>query len=336
MQLPPSKLQMKSTDFEVPCTCQLQLLPLIQNNQIHFVLFKCEAAGSKSSGKLFQGQIESFDVFTGSRNAQKNFMNCKKCVCPTIFPYLKKIIILAGNSDAGTNLKLGFYQLINNKGYFCSWDLIPNSKHPTFQLELKNSLCVPYGKDGAVIVGVLNQVIQQQISVHLTLHMFNPVKTFGKNWRSVTLPLPQLQSPDGRKYQIQSCIIVENDLYCSLLLHGSKAFVCKIDLTSSQQFSKEVSNSWSLLDPLLCNCFLSVFNGEVFAITFKNVDGKSILEMRECAKSFVSSLDYQFKFPSIIKAVATSIVPELSNTLVVVYHDNKTNKCFVKKLSIYQ
>ena len=117
--------------------------------------------------------------------------------------------------------------------------------------------------------------------------------------------------------------------------------VCKVDLTPLQQYGKEaydVSHSWSLSDTLLCDCFLSLFGDEIFAVTFKNVNDKTVMEVRQSSNYFTSSLEYQFEFPSIVKvrSVADMVTPEIPHTLVVVYHDIKSNKCFVKKFYIYQ
>ncbi|XP_065911688.1 uncharacterized protein [Dysidea avara] len=325
--------------FEVPCTCQQQLLPLIQNNQVHLI-FTSQTTGRRLSvgNKRLQGYMENYSLVNDSED-KKTFSNCKKCVCPTVVLYLNKVTILGGSSDAGSTFKLGLYQF-TPKSYYSSWEPVVNSKFFPLQFELKNSLCISYGNDEIVAVSVSTKLIQAEFTLSLVLHLFSPTPIAGKYWRSTTVPLPNAQCCDGR-YKIQSGIILENNLYCSLLLQGTKVLVCKVDLSPLQQSGKEaydVSHSWSLSDSLLCDCFLSLFSGEVVAVTFKNVDDKTVMEVRQSSNYFTSSLEYQFEFPSLVKArsVADVVIPEIPHTLVVVYHDIKSNKCFVKKFYIYQ
>jgi len=314
-----------TTDFEVPCSCQQQLTPLIHGNEVHFVVQASGRRGTKNS----QGYIESYSLFDGGKE-KKTFSNHKKYVSPSMIFYLNKITILGANSDVGSR---ALYQL--NSRSNSSWECVLNSKCSSLQLELKKSLCISYDNEKVVVVNALNQLIQKDFSVSLVIYFFSSSTTAEKYWRSVNIALSNVQSPDGRKYEIQSGVIFQNSLYCSLLLPGTKTMVCKVDMATLQQHvaTCEISKSWSLLDSLLLDCFLAVFDGEIVAITFKNVNNKSIMEVRRCSQSFVSSLEYHYEFPSVVKVVTASV---LSENVIVVYHDCKADKCLVKKLNIYQ
>jgi len=323
-----------TANFEVPCTCQQQLLPVVQNNKIHLT-FILQTAGLKLSKKL-QGYIKNFSLVDGSKD-KKTFNNCKRCVCPTVLLYLNKVTILGGSSDAGSTFKLGLYQL-THKSHYSSWVPVLNSKFYTSQLELKNSLCIAHGNDEVVVVSVSTKLTQAEFTCSLVLHLFSPIPIAGKYWRSTSIALPNAKSCDGRKYIIQSGIIFKNDLYCSLLLQGTEALVCKVDLQQCDDEAFDILNSWSLADTLLSDCFLSLFAGEVVAVTFKNVSDKTVMEVRQSSKHFTTSLQYLFEFPSIVKArsVAASVSEEIPHALVVIYHDSENNKCFVKTFYIDQ
>ena len=323
-----------TANFEVPCICQQQLLPLIQNNEIH-LSFVSQTTGIRLNKKL-QGYIKNYNLVDG-RKDKKSFNNCKRCVCPTVLFYLNKVTILGSSSDAGSTFKVGLYQL-THKLYCSSWELVLNSIFYPSELELKNSLCIACGNDEVVVVSVSTKIIQEEFTCSLVLHLFSPTPMAGIHWRSTNIALPNAKSCDGRKYIIQSGIIFENNLYCSLLLQGTKALVCKVDMQQYGSKAYDVSCSWSLSDTLLSDCFLSLFGGEVVAVTFKNVSDKTVMEVRQSSKHFTSSLQYQFEFPSIVKArsVAASVTVGIPHALVVIYHDSDNDKCFVKKFYIYQ
>ena len=319
------------TNFEIPrsCNSQNQLIPLIVNNEAHFVVLmtgKWLGMGAKN----LQGYIESYNLLDGTKY-KKTFSNCKRIVCPSVILYQNKVTILAGSSDTGPR---SLYQFNCRSNSSSSWDSVLNSKPCPLQLELQGSLCVSYEIEKMVNVNILHLIIQQELCISLTVYLFSSTPMTGKYWRSANIRLPNVESPDGRKYKIQSGVIFHDSLYCSLLLPETKTLVCKVDMGPLQQCitAYEASNSWSISDSLLTDCFLTVFDGECVAITFKNANDKTVMELRRCSQSFISSSEYQFEFPSVVKVLTASVLLE---SVIVVYHDARVNQCLVKKIIIY-
>ena len=319
------------TDFKVPCSCnsQYQLIPLILNDEAHFIVLTT-GKWLGISAKNSQGYVESYNLLNGTKD-RKTFNNCKRIVCPSVILYQNKVAILAGSSDTGPR---GLYQFNCRSNSSYSWDSVLNSKHSPLQLELKGSLCVSYDNERILNVNILHKVIQQELSISLTIYLFSPSPMAGNYWRSASIQLSNVHSPDGRKYKIQSGVIFQDNLYCSLLLPETKTLVCKIDMGPLQQCitAYGASNSWSLSDSLLTDCFLTVFDGECVAVTFKNVNDKTVMELRQCSQSFISSSEYRFEFPSVVKVLTASV---LLKNVIVVYRDARVNQCLVKKIIIY-
>ena len=318
------------------------MLPLIHWSKLFVFLLAHEsaAAGSKSSQK---GYIEQYSLDDGQRKDMKTYTNCKKHVCPTMLFYLNKVTIMAGDYDVDSrNTKLGLYQFVTSKP---NLELVVGSKYSTTLIQLKNATCALFN-DGVIVVSVLDQITQQS-SNRMTFHLFSQVKVAGKNWKMASILLPPvLHSLDSCKYQIQSCAVISNHLYCSLRLHETTVYIYEINLSPLCKYDKECYErslpvrSWLIEDLFITDCFLSVLREEEVVITtFRNINSRTVMEMRlfnSASITVTSSIPkpmYQYDFPSIVKVVTVSVISGAdNNTITVIYHDGKANKCNTMKL----
>ena len=94
--------------------------------------------------------------------------------------------------------------------------------------------------------------------------------------------------------------------------------------------------NWLIEDLFITGCFLSVLKEEVVIATFKNINERTVMEMRLFnvnATSSVPKPKCQYDFPSVVKVVTVSVISGApNNTIAVIYHDYKTNKCTAVRL----
>ena len=330
--------------FGISCVCQPHLsplLPLIHCSKLFVFLPAHEsgAAGSKSSQK---GYVEQYSLDDGQRKDKKTYFNCKKHVCPTMLFYLNKVTIMAGDHDVDTrNTKVGLYHFVNSKQ---NLELVVGSKYSTTLIQLKNATCALFN-DGIIVVSVLDQITQQS-SNRMTFHLFSQDKVAGKNWRMASMLLPPvLHSLDSCKYQIQSCVVISDHLYCSLWLHETIVYIYEINLSPLCKYDKECYDrplpmrSWLIQELYITGCFLSVFKEEVAITTFKNINNKTVMDVRLFNGADINVTSpipkpmCQYDFPSVVKVVTVSVVSGAdNNTITVIYHDGKANKCCTMRL----
>ena len=322
--------------FEVPCVCQLQFspFPLISLDEVIFVLIAPQAA----SGAL-AGHVEYYSLKDGRRciDKEKHFTNCKKYICSTIVLHSKKLTVLANDPDIRTkNLKPMLYEL-NSKTPIFSWDLIPNSKCSTLQLELKNSVCAMVGDDEIIVVSILNQSTKLTAS-RMVFHLFSPVKRSPKHWKMAYLQL----DPAINQYQIQSCIVISHFVYCSVFFPDIGVTIYKVDLTPLQQpFTTSASD-----ECLLCcqssyilkvqSCHLSVLDNNLISIASWMSDDKtsSIISVKkhlDCLPSPSPIYHHNFQFSMKVLTATTESIP---NTLLILYHHNEMKRCYLQKISL--
>lgn len=309
------------SDFEVICGCGTgcQPSPLIQNNELHV------AVHSSTTGN---DTLKTYNLI----NCQEHTQEIKKSVsygtCKMFYSKKISLLMMSGKSDNTT--KLGLYQL-NTKTLPASWDLILRSSVPLLG-DFKNLIPIShmYKDDGVIVVSVVNQ----QANTQILFHIFSQSKA--EKLKSASLHI------HTTKCQIQSCAVMLNHIYCSLLSPEGGACIYKFDIAALQRYQKETQKdktiyncNWSIRrNTSLQNCFMSVLAGKVYIIViFTNLNNKSVVEIRWLIDpSEVSSIDYQFEFPCVVRVVAAAVIPGVQRPLMVVmYHDNKTNKCFIKR-----
>ena len=339
-----------NTDTSVTCTCKSQLQPMIQGFTLHCVSQNSKA--SKSSRMVLENRLESYNILSGKSEARKDLKNCKQTVCPRMLSYCNTVTILGCESDSEKNLSVGLYRL-KNTAYYSTWELIVGSSFTLSQLDLDidNAACVSYN-DTVIIASVLNQ----RTSSRLIFQFYDPSKKSanGTYWSSAST---QLRLHSGVQYQIQSCIVRSEFIYCSLLLIGTGVYIYKISLLPLQKcttvlpplqksttgpstlqksiaFPKEflyTSSSHKLIEnKLLQNYFLVVGpSGNAFTIAICNKDTKSIVKVEQMMDLDTFSFKVEYIFPSTVKVITASVV---RNYTIIIYHCG--DKCYFKKLKI--
>ena len=313
--------------------CNSQHSCLIQNNKLHMTQNSMDGID----------KLKIYNLFDVKASIQEIELTNKKVFCAgtlyTVFYFCNKISLLTGKVDYRT-LHLNLYQLDTEA--ICahtSWTQVPFSKYSISNSLFDLEYCIPvsHREDRVIIVSILNDQKNKQHCI--VFHMFFQ-KTSGRNWKAASSPLP-IQFTPNVKHRIQSCKIdlEAKYIYCSVLLSGAGAYIYKFDLMSLQQHRKNCNDvsikpvcNWHIVEPTLRNCFLSLHE-EIIMISFNDVNDKNIMKVKRPINFLPAApADYQFEFPSGIKIVAASIVS--ASKIVVVYHSNKTNQCFIKTITI--
>ena len=296
-------------ELEVTCGCQLS--PLIHGNKI-YVPVQSSTTGNDmlKSYNLVDGQENNPQEV--KRSTHVSYTGCKMF-------YLKSISLLITSTST---TKLGLYQLDKNPPAL--WELILRPSVP--QLDPKNSIPVPYKDDGVIVVTIINQHPIFQISFHIFLK--------AEKRKSVS---SNLQA--NAKYQIESCAILSNYIYCSLILLKEGAYIYKFDIASLRKEINEGESIppnciWNIKNSNLQSCFISVLEGVIFVILVLTNENETIIEIRRLLDHpKISSVDYQCELPYGVKVVAAAIIPGIQNPMVaVMYHDDKTGKCCIKRV----
>ena len=320
------------SDYAVNCNSQHSCL--IQNDKLHFMMIQ------NSMDEI--DMLKVYSLLDVKASIQETKLTNKNVLCAgtlyIIFCFCNKISLLTGKVDYRT-LQLNLYQL-DTKATCASWAQVPFSRYTISDSLFNFDNCIPisHREDGVIIVSILNDQVNG--NHRIVFHIFSQ-KTSGRNWKATSSLLP-IQFTRNVEYQIQSCKIdlESKHIYCSILLHGTGAYIYKFDLMTLQQHRKN-SNSvsikpvcnWHITEPALQNCFLSLLQDYIVMISFTNINDKSIMKVKRPVNFLPASpADYQFEFPSGIKIVAASIVS--ASKVVVMYHDNKTNQCFIKTIII--
>lgn len=246
------------------------------------------------------------------------------------FSFCNKHSLLIGKLDYKT-WKLRLYQLDYTKAACATWEQVAYFKYSISDslFDLQNCIPVSHGEDKVILVSVLNNDIEK--SHCIVFHIFSQK---AKNWKIVSALLP-IQFTRTAEYHIQSCIVVSNYIYCSLLLHGTGTYIYKFDLILFQQRNINIRPvcSWEIREPTLQSCFLSILQEEVVASSFKSINNKSIMEVRRLI-NFSPSLpvDYQFEYQCEVKIIAASVIS--TSRIIVVHYDNKTKMSFITVFTI--
>lgn len=316
--------------FQVICNCKdSQPLTSTRKNEL-YVVVKGPAVDTVKIYDLINYQmVASIDI---SRKTVVSHADCKVFHC-------KRFSLLSGHLNTGTKtwrLRLYQTQAGTVKTQTPSWDQVTHFKFSVLQLDYKNSVAVPQNDDGIILVSVVQE---SKTSSYVVIYLFPLAK--GSNWKAAcfTLPLPRIRTA---KYEIQSCLLSSNSLYCSILLPEKGTIIYKFSLTSLQYPSKDVQNIvngqhegfWQIEDHI---CYLEELNNEVIIISFTNTNGKTVMEIkRPLMTPAALAGEFKHEFDRVVKILKAFLVPGDQNPLIaVMYHDNVDSKCLVKTFKVH-
>lgn len=206
------------------CCKHSQPLSLIHDDELYLVI-----QGSASENDI----LKSYNLIYSMENTQSIYTanvvghaTCKILYCNN------RILLLSGQFDNGTiTWKLRLYQQ-DVTSYRVSWKQI--SCFSGLQLDLKNSIPVSYGNDGIILASVVQNQEMRQTTISLVIYMFPQFRGSGeKNWKAVKVRLR------AAKCEIQSCVVISNCIYCSILLHGTGAYIYQCDFVTSETKSNK-------------------------------------------------------------------------------------------------
>lgn len=245
--------------------------------------------------------------------------------------YLKSISLLIKSRSSNT-AKLGLYQLDSKTSPQspASWELITRPSVPL--LDLKSFIPVSYKGDGVIVVSIVNQ----QSTSDIKFHIFSLSKAEKRKSASSHIR-------NAANYQIQSCATLSNFIYCSLLQPEVGAYIYKFDIalllrkeTRDDENIISPNCKWFIENSTLQNCFISVHEGVIFTISVFTNSNKSIMEIKRLlGHTEISSVEHKLEFPRVVKVVTASVIADNQNPLIaVMYHDERTKKCYIKRVAI--
>ena len=319
--------------FQVICKCKdSQPLTIIWKNKL-YVVVKDPLVDTVKIYDLINCQImDSIDI---NKKTVVSHGDCKVLHC-------KKFSLLSGQLNAATNtwrMRLYQTQADTIKTQAPSWDQVTHFKFSVLQLDFKNSITVPQNDDGIILTSVVQE---SKTSTYVVVYLFPLAKS--SNWKAACFPL-QLPRIRTNKYEIQSCLLLLNSLYCSFILPEKGAMIYRFTLASLQYPSKDIQKIvngqheglWQIEDTALQSCYLVELNNKIIIISFTNSNGKTVMEMKRplMPPPAVSPAEYEVKFDRLVKIIKVYLLPGDQNPLVaVVYHDIIANKYFVKRFKV--
>ena len=308
------------------------MLTLIQDDELHLM---------NQSYSSDNNVHRSYNLLRHHRSSPKK-VNIKDVVghdsCKLF--YCKKLSLLSGHYNFALKAsQLRLYHL-DTEMELPSWERSSYFKFSVSEMDLKNSIPVSLENDEILLATVQNQ----EASCRIIIYLFESIssKASEKGWKAVC---SLLKSPPIRaaKYKIQSCVVISNHIYCSLLLPKVGAFIYRFKILLLQQHQKEMFNikqiypdcTWSIKDSNLQKCFLASLKEDIIFITFSSTDDKTVMEVkRPIRRSVISSADYKGELPGarFVKIVAASVIHGHQNSwLAVMYHDSKIKKCRITR-----
>lgn len=156
------------------------------------------------------------------------------------------------------------------------------------------------------------------------------------------LPHPRIHNAE---YKIQSCIVVSNNVYCSLWQHGVGAHIYEFSLKLVQPYQRgnisiQPTNIWHIRDnDTLQSCFLSVYQEHIIFICYHVIEDKSVIEVKKPKLNSNETLpaEYRFELPYVVKVVALAAIPRFESLVLAVIYDlniNDTNKRYIKRVDM--
>ena len=320
----------RDTPIQVICKCKdSQPLTTTRNNEL-YVAVKDPLVDTVKIYNLINCQmVASIDV---SKKTVVSHADCKILHC-------KKFSLLSGQLNTATKtwrLRLYQTQADTVKTQTPSWDQVTHFKFSVLQLDYKNSIAIPQKDDGIILVSVVQEL---KTSSYVLIYSFPLAKASNLKAACFSLPLPRNRTT---KYEIQSCLLRSNSLYCSIFLPEKGTMIYMFGLASLQcptDMQKIVNcqheGFWQIEDQI---CYLAeLINNEVSIISFTITNSKTVMEIRQILlPPTVSPPEYKYEFMRVVKIIEAFLVPGDRNPLItVLYHDNVIGKCLLKRFKVH-
>ena len=318
-------------DIEVTKNQKLVLIPVQQMCDLHVMVQSTinESYTLITYDLTNYNQIDSFHRGSQKLDPKKIVLTFSACKA---FSFNNRFSILFGeHNNSSRTWKTKVYSL-DTESQLATWKLVSNFSPSISELlfDFHNCFVMSHKIDEIIIVSIVkDRIIFYIIS-----------KSISGNIRNLaTFTLRQLYNHTA-KFIMQSCIVVSNYIYCSLLHQGMGAKIYQFKLQQKEKTTKVwFVESWYIEDSPtdLQNCFMSVHYKEVLVICCKIVDNKTILEVRRLKSNptAVLSPEFNFTFPYKVKIITVSVVPCCESLVfAVIYHNNETNKCCIKRIDM--
>ena len=266
--------------------------------------------------------------------SSRNIGNIQRCIC-SVFAYSNQITLFGGDYQ-NKNYKVALYQLPDDKVHSFSWQTIPiNSKKTFMNLDPNNCICLQHGKR------VIVTTIASSKHPKVYFHVYFPEAIDEYYWKSASVHIQHPQKLKNFSCDLQSCVMMNDKVYYTIWLNRNMMCIYQVNISTlfvdsddSRQHaaSLRLANMWPIDDPTITKCLLSVFDNKVICISAKWIDNKNVIEV-----TFVESFPQQacvYQFPTNVEVTSAAVVPDTINNLAIVYHDKKTNSCYMKILRI--
>lgn len=245
--------------------------------------------------------------------------------------YNDKVSLLSGKlSNKMWKLSLCY---LNTENKFASWKPILNFNFSISEslLDFENCIAVSHKESGLILVSVSND--------RIIFHVYSK-NSPGKKWVSASSQLPPPSQVHSAKYKIQSCVVISNFIYCSLL-QGMNAHIYKFSIRLLQQQQRGTipvrpNYVWHINEDgrTLTNCFVTLHKGEVAIISCYVTDDKSSLEVKYLKSEIVSASRYKFHFPYKITIACASIITDPDRFVIAMIYTENNSKCYVKRIEM--
>ena len=304
----------------------ISLIPFYQNNEVHLMM-----QSTTSPTKCTFITYDTTDPYVMHRSSQDMDSTNTITLCPTtckVFCSDNNISLLNGKLNKGT-WKLNSHNL-DTKDLLASWKPVLNLAITESLFNLENSVAVSHEDNKIILASILSG--PDRIIFHLV--------TPGKQRVSASSLLPQLYTRSA-KYQIKSCIILSNSIYCSLV-HGEKARVYKFSRRALQQYQKSnitirPQSAWQIKenDHPLTSCFVSVHKGEAIVIFSYVADDKTIIGVKhpKPGHPILTSTECTSEFPYKVHIISAAVIPCFENLVVAVIYQEKSIS-YIKRIEM--
>ena len=291
------------------CTfSSLQVKPLAFNFKICFVTTQFSSQSQKVQ------EVKIYDLKNKNWSEGKNITGLDDIVSlsPTMLTYLNKITLFGSGSTKAGLYSFDFLKKI--------WMLVDDSEFSFKNLDIKNSACYRYGPESVVVVTILQ--------AFLYFHLFSSSRKDDAQWKSAKL----LLSKQVRNYQLQSCVVASNYVFCALLT-CTHLLIYQVDLSPLEQANGDTcylkpASSWLLDNSSIKKCFLSFLNEEVVTIMVKEMNNKKFVEVSELKHFNLGSLKSLTTFNSVVVVDSATVVSD-TTYMAIVCHDSDMYKLHI-------
>ena len=329
MKDPPKITFNKGT--EVTSNQNLLLVPIQHNDELNLLEQSTTTANCNCMLICYKMADSCLHRSSQEINASKIAICSATC---KIFCLNDKISLLVGKGNVNKTLKLSLYHL-DTDTLQATWKSVSHFSLSVSEsvFDFENSIPVSHKNGGVIITSALNN--------RLVFYIFFKALSGKRSWASAFSMLSQPQGHSA-KFKMQSCIVISNNIYCSLLQQGVGARVCQFNIRILQQHQKNSINvrptyTWHIKDDsTLQNCFLSVHREKVILICCNDTNSKTIMEIKylKPSSTAVSPAQYRLEFPYIVKMISATAVPSESLVIALTYHHFEAKKCYIKRIDM--